>query len=344
MLSGRIAIPLLSCLLATVSSASAQEAEEFYRNKQVNFIVSSDVGGGFDTYARLIARRMPSHMPGKPTIVVQNMPGAGGTRAANFIYSIAPKDGTTIGMVQNTVPLESLYGNKQATFDAKKFSWLGSPNEEVAVLLVWHSVPVDRIADAKKHQLVIGASGANSSSAFYARIFEEVFGTKMKVIPGYRGASDAMLGMERGENDGNTSAYWSSLKATKPDWIRDKKIKLILQYGARPHPDLPNVPFAYDLISDSKKREIMMVASAPLGFGRPMMAPPNVPADRILALRAALTATFKDKDYLAECNSLQLDCDTAATGEVITERIERVFSATPEINALIRDLYGAGSK
>jgi tripartite-type tricarboxylate transporter receptor subunit TctC len=338
------ALLTIGVFFGTCTSAVAETPADFYRGKQINFIVSSDVGGGFDAYARLIARHISQFIPGRPAIVVQNMPGAGGVRAANFLYSVAPKDGTSIGIVQNTVPVEPLYGNKQALFDSVKFNWLGSPNEETAVLAIWHTVPVQTVKDAKTHELTIGASGGMSSSAFFARVFEEVFDIKIRVIPGYKGASEAMMAMERGENDGNTSAYWSSLKSTKPDWIREKKIKMVFQYGARPHSELRDIPFAMDLVHDPRKRDLLMVASAPLGLGRPILAPPDVPRERVSALRNALSDTFKNSDYLAECSKQRLDCDIPGSGEEISKRVSVVYNASTEVSARIRALYNAGQK
>jgi tripartite-type tricarboxylate transporter receptor subunit TctC len=323
-------------------TASAQTPSEFYKDKQVKFLVSSSAGGGFDTYTRLIARHVQKHMAGKPTFVVQNMAGAGGLQAANFLYSVAPKDGTTIALFQNTVPLEPLYGNRQALFDANKFAWLGSPSQEFAVFAIWHTVPVDRIEDAKSHELVIGAPGSTSSPAFYGRVFQAVFDIKIRIIAGYPGASEALFAMEKRENDGNSSAYWSSLKAIRPDWIADKKIKFLLQYGAHPHPELKGVPYALDLIKDPIKRELMEIASAPLALGRPIAAPPGTPGDRVAALRAALAETFRDPDYRAECAALHLECEEPVTAETISSGLMRAYNASPEVVRALRQIYQAG--
>lgn len=327
-------------LFCLASQASAQgDAQTFYKDKQVKFIVSSGVGGGFDSFTRLIARHLPNHMPGAPTIVVQNMPGAGGVKAANYLYSVAPKDGTTIGLFQNTVPLEPLYGNSQAQFDATKFQWLGSPSQETAVFAVWHSVPVNSIADAKNYQIIVGAPGVSSSVAFYARLFDYIFDVKIKVLAGYEGASQALFGMEKRENDGNTSAYWSSLKSIRPSWIAEKKIKFLFQYGGHPNPELKDVPFALDIINDPKKRELMEIGAAPLALGRPIAAPPDVPADRIKLLRTALEDTFKDPAYLAECAQLRLECVDAANGLEIAKGLEKAYHASPDVVEQLRRIY-----
>ena len=327
----------LSCL-----GAHAQAPGDFYRDKQIKFVVSSSAGGGFDTVTRLVARHLHKHIPGSPSVVVQNMPGAGGLRAANFLYAVAPKDGTTIGLFQNTVPFEPLFGNRQATFDANRLQWLASPGLEYAVFAIWHTVPVDTIEDARTHELAIGAPGSSSSPAFYGRVFQAVFDIKIRIIAGYPGAAEVLLGTERRENDGNASAYWASLKAIRPEWIAEKKLKFLLQYGAHPHPELKGVPFALDLIKDPVKRQIMEVASAPLALGRPIAAPPDVPADRVAALRAALAETFRDPEYLADCAGLRLECDEPASGEAIADTLARAYRASPDAVRELRRIYQAG--
>jgi tripartite-type tricarboxylate transporter receptor subunit TctC len=333
----------LGAAILAQSTAPAQTVADFYRDKQVKFVVSSSPGGGFDTVTRLIARHIDKHMPGKPAFVVQNMAGAGGLRAANFLYSVAPSDGTTIGLFQNTIPLEPLYGNRQATFDAKRFVWLGSPSQEFAVFAIWHTVPVDTVADARAHELAVGAPGSTSSPAFYGRIFAAVFGMRIRIIAGYPGEAEALLAMERRENDGNSSAYWSSLKATHPDWITEKKIKFLLQYGAHPRAELKDVPFAPDLADDPVKRQIVEIAAAPLALGRPIAAPPDVPADRVAALRAALADTFRDPDYLAECQNLRLECDEPVPAQSLMDGLERAYAASPDVVSRLREIYQAGN-
>jgi tripartite-type tricarboxylate transporter receptor subunit TctC len=337
----RTAIATAAILAAP--AAPAQTVADFYRDKQIKLVVSSSPGGGFDAVTRLIARHVEKHMPGNPAFVVQNMAGAGGLRAANFLYAVAPGDGTTIGLFQNTIPLEPLYGNRQAAFDAKKFQWLGSPSQEFAVFAIWHTVPVDTVADARTHELAIGAPGSTSSPAFYGRIFAAVLGMKIRIIAGYPGEAEALLAMERRENDGNSSAYWSSLKATHPDWLAEKKIKFLLQYGAHPRAELKDVPFAPDLTGDPMKRQIVEIAAAPLALGRPLAAPPGVPPDRIAALRAALADTFRDPDYLAECQNLRLECDEPVPAQSITDGLTRAYAASPDVVLRLREIYQAGN-
>jgi len=332
MLAGLAALP-----------AAAQDLTSVYKGQQIKLIISSPPGGGYDAYARLIARHMGNHLPGNPSVIAQNMPGAGGVKAANFLYTIAPKDGLTIGNLQNTVPFEPLYENKQATFDTAKFNWLGSPSKEVALLAVWHTVPVNSIEEAiaKNHTFILGASGINSTPAFYGRVLQAVFGIKIKLIAGYPGQTDALLGTERGENEGYASAFWSSLKATKPDWIRDKQIKFLVQMALEPHPELKDVPFALDMIKKPDDRLLMELAAAQLAIGRPMVAPPEVAPARIAALRKSLDDTYLDPGFLAECDKQRLECDSPVSGEQMQEILRRVFASPAPVVARLRDIYEA---
>lgn len=322
---------------------AAQDLTSVYKGQQLKLIISSAPGGGYDAYARTIARHLSTHVPGNPTIVAQNMPGAGGVKAANYLYTVAPKDGLTIGNLQNTVPFEPLYENKQATFDTAKFNWLGSPSKEVAMLTVWHTVPVNSIEEAvqKNHTFILGASGVNSTPAFYARVLKAVFGIKVKLIVGYPGQTESLLAMEKGENEGYASAFWSSLKATKPDWIRDKKIKYLVQMALEPHPELKDVPFALDMIKKPEDRQLMELASAQLAIGRPMVAPPDVAPERIAALRRALNETFQDKAFLGECAKQALECDSPVSGEQMQDILKRMFASPKPVVERLRAIYEA---
>jgi tripartite-type tricarboxylate transporter receptor subunit TctC len=334
----------LALAFAAAGTARAESTVDVYKDKQLKLIISSSPGGGYDLYSRLVARHLPDHLPGAPIIVPQNMPGAGGIKAADYLYTVAPKDGLTIGNLQNTVPFEPMYGTKQATFDPGKFNWLGSPSKEVAFLLVWHTVPVNTLDDAKTHELILGASGNNSTPAFYARVLQSVFGIKVKLINGYPGQTESFLAMEKGENEGYSSTFWSSLKTTHPDWIADKKIKIIVQYALEPHPELKDVPFALDLLKGKPEdRKLMQVASAPLSLGRPFVAPPDVPADRVAALRTAMMDTFKDQSFKDDCTKERLESDSPISGEETQQVISKMYAAPPEVLARLRQIYEAGS-
>jgi tripartite-type tricarboxylate transporter receptor subunit TctC len=329
--------------LAASAAHAADPITAAYQGKQLKIIISSSPGGGYDLYARTIARHLGEHLPGAPTIVPQNMPGAGGIKAANYIYTVAPKDGLNVAALQNTVPFEPMYGTKQAIFDPDKLNWLGSPTKEVAFLLVWHTVPVNSLDDAKNHELILGASGGASTPAFYARVLSSVFNFKVKLINGYPGQTESFLAMERGENEGYSSTFWSSLKTTHPEWITEKKVKILVQYALEPHPELKDVPFALDIIKNPEDRQLMEVASAPLSLGRPMVAPPGVADDRVAALRTAMMATFTDPAFKADCETARLECDAPVSGDETQAIINRMYGSPAPVLARLRQIYEAGS-
>ncbi len=340
----RFAFPLIgfATAIASATGVQADAISDFYKGKDLTIIVSSSPGGGYDLYARMIARSIGKHIPGTPNAVVQNMPGAGGITAANNLYNIALKDGSVIGALQNTVPFEPIFGNKAAQFDPLKFNWLGSPNTEIGLLLLWHTAKANTIADTRTMETVVGTSGTASTPAFYARVLNEVFNTKLKMVGGYPGQTEAFLAIERGELDGYPSTFWSSLKATKPEWIKENKVKLLVQYGRKPHPELPNVPVAREMATNDEDRALLDVSMAPLEAGRPYLAPQNVPADRVAALRKALMDTFKDKDFLEAAAKANLEVDAdPKSGEAIAALLTETYNAPESAKARMLTLYNA---
>ena len=320
-------------------SPAVSQTPDFYKGKNISIIVSTDSGTGYDLYARTIARHWPRYIPGQPSIVVQNMAGAGGLRAANLLYSVSSNDGLTLGMVQSTVPYEPLYENKQATFDPLKFNWLGTPGQETSTMIVWQTVPVHSIDEARKRGLTLGATGAASTPAFYARVINTLIGVPINVIAGYKNQNEIFLAMERGENDGSAATFYSTMKANKPDWLSEKKIRILLQYGRAPNPELKDVPFALDLIKDPQDRQVMELAAAPLAVGRPLVAPPGVPAERVNLLRSSLMSTFDDPQYRADCLKQAIDCDSALSGQAITEILEMSYQSPEVIRKRLLQIY-----
>ena len=322
------------------SSAQADAVADFYRGKTVTLIVSGSAGGGYDTLARLVSKFLGKHVPGNPSIVVKNMPGAGGLIATNHMFTVAPRDGTVIASPQNNVPFEPLYGTKSADYDASKFNWLGSPAPEVSILTVWHTVPVNTLQDATRHELAVGASGANSTPSFYGHIFMETLGVKLKIIPGFPGQNDAFLAMERGEIDGYPSVFYNSLMATRPTWIAEKKVKLLVQIGAEREPAIADVPFAADLAKNVDDKLLIEQAAAPLAVGRPYLLPPEVPPERVEAMRAAFMATLKDPDFVAEQDKLQLGANQPKTGAQIQEIVARAYRTPPQVLDRLKKIIG----
>lgn len=344
--AGLVAAAAMVVAMGVIPPARAAGVNsEFFAGKTVRLVVSSSPGGGYDTYARVISRHLGTLIPGEPDVIVQNMPGAGGIKAGNYLYQVAEKDGTVIGGLQNSVPFEPLLGVRAAQFDPLQFNWLGSPNSEVGLLLVWHKTPVGSLADAIKRPVIVGASGAASTPAFYARILNAVFDTQLKLINGYPGQTEAFLAMEKGEIEGYPSTFWGSLKATKSDWIRDNKVKILVQYGEQPHPELPDVPVARLLATNEADRQLLDVAMAPLAVGRPYVAPPGVPPARLAALRAALTGTFRDAAFVADAEKMRLEVDpTPQTGDDILAILRRTYAAPKPVLDRLIAIYEVGQK
>jgi tripartite-type tricarboxylate transporter receptor subunit TctC len=321
-----------------IADAKADPVADFYRGRTVTMIVSTSTGGGYDTLARAIARHLAAHIPGDPTIVVRNMPGAGGIVATNYLYATAERDGSVLGLIQDQPPLEPLFGTKQAHYDPTRFNWLGTPSVETAMVLVWHTVPVYSLDDLRRRVTHMGASGANSTPAFFGRLLNATLGTRMQIIPGFPGQNDAFLAMERGELDGYPSVFYSALSSTRPTWLPDKKARAIVQFGPEKLKQLGNVPFVPDLISNADDKLLLQVAFTPLELGRPLLMPPGVPADRVAAMRAALMQTFADPAFRAEAKKIGLEINSPRGGEQLLHAIERAYRAPPRIIARLRKL------
>jgi tripartite-type tricarboxylate transporter receptor subunit TctC len=331
---------LALCAFAAIGTAGAKAdaVADFYKGRAVTVVVSSSAAGGYDTLARALARHMGKHVPGNPAFIVRNMPGAGGMTATNFLYNNADKDGSVIGLVQNNTPFEPLFGTKEARYDPVKFNWLGSPSSETAMVLLWHTVPVSTLAELRSREVAVGVSGANSTPAFFTRLLNATLGTKMKPINGYPGQNDVLLAMERRELDGHPSAFFSSVRSTRPTWLREKTAKAILQYGPEKLAELPDVPFAPDLVTSEEDKLTMQAAFAPLALGRPFLIPPGVPAERVAALRTAFAATMADAEFLAEGERMGLGLNAPRTGAQIQEVMERAYQSPPAVIERLRQL------
>lgn len=322
--------------------ALAQSAANFYKGKTITLIVSSSTGGGYDTTARVIARHLPDHIPGHPTIIVQNMPGGGGIAATNYLYHVARKDGTVIGGVQNNTPFEPLLGTVEAHYNPTKFNWLGSPNIETGLLAVWYKTPVNSIQDLKTHQITVGASGANSTPSFYARLINAVLGTKIKIIVGYPGQNEAFLAVERGEIDGWPSLFYSTMMATKADWVKQGKLKILLQYGLTKEKALPNVPSLLDMVTKPDDKALLKAGLAEISLGRPYLMPPGVPADRVALMQKAMWDTFNDPKFKADAIHVGLGTEHPRSGENVRKLIEDTYAAPPKVVKRLRSLMFHG--
>jgi tripartite-type tricarboxylate transporter receptor subunit TctC len=333
----------VAALMGFTAPIHAQSVADFYKGKTITVVVSTSTGGGYDAMARAITRHIGKHVPGNPNVVVRNMPGAGGITAVNWLFNAAEKDGTVLGLVQNGTPLEPLFGTKEARYDAPKFNWLGTPSIEVSMVLLWHTVPVNTVEELKTKETNMGASGANSTPAFYTRLLNATLGTKMKLINGYPGQNDAFLAMERGELDGYPSVFYSALTSTRPNWLRDKQAKAIVQYGPERLKELPDVPFAPDLLTNEDDKLLMNAAFAPQALGRPLLMPPNVPADRVAAMRKALADTFTDKEFQADAEKIGLIVNAPKTGEQLQDVIAKAYATPSRVVERLQKLNNPGN-
>src|SRR6516165_7836594 len=296
---------LAIALLVLLGSARAQA--QFFKHKSIDLYIGYSDGGGYDLYARVLARHLNKHVPGTPTIVPRNMEGAGSMRLANWLYSVAPKDGTAIGTVSRAAAFERLLGRPGIAFDARPLSWIGSANDEVSVCISWYSSGVATFGDLLQKELIVGAAGSGSDDDQFPRVLNGLFGTKMRVINGYPGGNEIVLAMERGEVNGRCGYSWSSIKTTHPEWLEGHKINLLAQFATSKHPDLPEVPLVTELATTDEQRSILRLILARQALGRPFLAPPEIPGDRVAALRAAFMETMKDPEFLADADKLKLE-------------------------------------
>ncbi len=295
---------LAAVFIALATPAAAQEP--FYKGKVVSLIIGNNASGGFDTYGRLVARYLPRYLAGAPSMVVQNMPGAGGVRAANTLYTTSPKDGTTLGMIDQAAYLNQLLGVAGLQADIPKFNWIGRMMSNSAVLIAWHTSPVKKAQDLVSPGMIVGATGSASRLNWSA--MNALVGTKFRMITGYEGAAASRIAMERGEIEG-LSVPWSLLRAEQPEWLEKKFVTPILQTGIEKDPGVPDVPRMIDLAPNEDARKTLEIFSAPSLIGRSMLAPPGVPAERVAELRAAFWKAINDTDLRADAAKLQLDLD-----------------------------------
>jgi tripartite-type tricarboxylate transporter receptor subunit TctC len=332
----RLTTALAAALLAaTATQAGAQSPEQFYAGKQVRLVIGYGTGGGYDTYAKLLARFIGEHIPGKPTIVPQNMPGAGSRSAANWLYNVAPKDGTVIAMLSQGTPADQALGQPGVKFDVRRFNWIGNMVVVNNILFVSAKTGVRTIDDARQKQLALGATGASSPSVLYPQVSNNLLGTRFKIVAGYPGGGDINLAVERGEVDGRGSDSWASLKANNPDWIRDKKVNILFQVGTKREPDL-DAPLWSDLAQNDEQRQILELLSGDVAVGRPILTAPDVPADRVAALRAAFDATMKDPKFVAAAAQARMYMNPLG-GEELQQIVTKIVSHPPEIIAKVKD-------
>jgi tripartite-type tricarboxylate transporter receptor subunit TctC len=320
--------------MLTAAPASAEDVAAFYAGKTIRLVVGVDVGSGYDVNARLLAHHMGAHIPGNPAIIVQNQPGAGSATMTSQLYASGPFDGTVIGAAFAGMPTLPLLQPGGGRFDPTRLIWLGNTNRETHVTYVWHATPVQSLAEARTHELIMGAQAPGSSQVDIPLVADALLGFKFKVVAGYQSTSKINLALESGEVQG-TIAAWTTLKTLSAPWLAEHKIKIIAQWALRPNPELPDVPNVLDAATTDAERAALRLVLARLDIGRPFFLPPNVPAERVAALRAAFDATMRDPEYRAEAEKLKIDVDPLTGGELAT-LVAQVSQTPPETVARVR--------
>jgi tripartite-type tricarboxylate transporter receptor subunit TctC len=296
---------LIAGLAGTASIAKADGVADFYKGRSISLIVGYSVGGGYDAYARLLARYIGKHIPGEPSIVPQQMAGAGSLRAANYIFSVAPKDGSVFGTFSRSMGIAPLLG--QAEFDSRKFSWLGSMTDDDTTCVTWNSSPIKTWNDFLSKPSKLGGLGADADPDIWALLYKNVFGAKVQLVSGYPGTNDVALAMERGEVDGLCGLSWSTIKTRHAEWLTGHAANIIVQAALKKEPEIAAVPLATDLVSNPEQLQIIRLLLASQAMARPFAAPPEIPAERKSALIAAFDATMRDADFLAEAQKLNFE-------------------------------------
>lgn len=321
--------------LALPTRLAAQEAAgAFYKGKTVTIVTSTGPGGVYDLVARLAARFMPKHLPGSPNMVVQNMPGGGNVLASNYMYDIAPKDGTVIAVVNNAVPLNQVLDGRGVRFDSRKFNWIGSTGGRNEAVFILRSAGVNSVAELKAKEIVLGGTAPGSSIVIYPAAMNNVLGTKFKIVTGYKSSTEVFLAMERGEIMARSGSL-ASIYAGFPKWIEDKKIVFVAQIGPKRDKDLSDVPLLTELATTDEQRRVLALISSPATLGQPYLAPPGLPEDRVAGLRKAFMMTMEDSEFQAAAAKAQVDL-SPISGEEIAAIVAEVVGASPEIIAKAR--------
>jgi tripartite-type tricarboxylate transporter receptor subunit TctC len=321
----------MTALVGTAAAEAQPAVESFYKGKTLAITISSGEGGTNDAYARLIANYIGRYIPGNPQVVPRNMPGAGGLKAANYLYDVAPKDGTAYGVLQRGTILQPLVDIQSATYDPSKFNWIGSTAREVSVGAVWTATSTIRtLDDAMQKELVVGSSGVGNDTGAFPLVLNRFLGTKFKPIHGYKSGSEITLAFERGEVQGRVGWSWGSVKSRGQDWLRDGKIKILVQMGIAKADDLPDVPLAIDLAKTPEDKDAMTLIFSPTYIGWPSVMPPNVPAERVQAVRAAYDQAMRDPGLIATAEKQDLELDPVRGGE-IQEIVTRLYKMPPTV-------------
>jgi tripartite-type tricarboxylate transporter receptor subunit TctC len=339
----RISLAASAALALTAAQAAqAQSAvETFYKGKNLDIAIGYSAGGGYDTFARLVGRFLTKHIPGNPTAVPRNMPGGGGRVVSNWMYRVAPKDGTVMATADQSLTLQQALGDKTIPFDNTKFFWIGNPAADNNTLVTTEASGIKTVGDAKQKEVALAATGANTTSEQYPKVMNAMLGTKFKIVNGYPGGNDASLAMERGEVAGRGSNSWATWKFTRPDWIKEKKINILVQIGLQKEEDLPDVPLLMDLAPNEQDKAALRLLSAPVAIGRPLFTTPGVPEDRVKAMRDAFDKTMKDPEFLAAAAQERLEIK-AVGGAELQKIVEDIVNTPKPVVERLVSIVGNG--
>jgi tripartite-type tricarboxylate transporter receptor subunit TctC len=329
----------LTALVSVACTANAQTPEQFYKGKNINFIIGYPPGGSNDVWGRILAHHLSKHIPGKPTVVPMNQPGAGSFLAVNTVYNVSPKDGTVIAIGAPTIALDEKLGTKGVRFKTAQLGWIGRVDSLINIVFMWHTSKVKTFADAQKYESTLSGTGAGSTVSIYPTVMNNVFHTKFKLIMGYKGSAAAQLAVERGEVEGHSTS-WVAVKVGHPDWWPTKKISILVQFALHRHPDLPDIPTAVDLARNDEERQVLSAITAAADIGTAFFTTPGVPPDRLKALRQAFDETMKDKDFLADVQKTNLTT-SPMTGEELQSLVSKLSDLSPAMLEKVRHAYVA---
>jgi tripartite-type tricarboxylate transporter receptor subunit TctC len=317
-------------------AVQADDVADFYKGKRINLVVGYGTGGGYDTYARLFARFIGKHVPGNPNVIVQNMPGAGSRGAANWLYNVAPRDGTVIAVLSQSTPADQALGENGIQFDVRRFNWIGNMVVVNNIMFVWAQSGARTIEDAKQKPLAIGSTGASSPSMLYPLVSNNLLGTKFRIVSGYPGGGDINLAVERREVDGRGSDSWASMKANNSRWLSGRMVNILFQVGPHREADLADVPLWRELAQNDEQRQILDILSGDIAVGRPILTAPNVPADRVRALRKAFDDTMRDPQFLEAAAKANMYLNPMA-GEELQAIVGRIVSPSPGVIEKVKE-------
>ncbi len=329
---------ILAATAALALTATAQAQQPFFARKTITISIGYTAGGSYDLYGRLIARHLGRHIPGQPTVVAQNMPGAGSMKAANYLYEVAPRDGTALGVIVELAALEQALENKAVQYDAAKFIYVGRVATSNNVFMTWHTSKVQSIEDAQRTEFKIAGTGPGSIAETVPRLLNALIGTKFKIITGYPASTEAMLAMERREVDGASSS-WAAVSVGKKEWLREKKIKIYLQTAPERHPDLPNAPSLAEYGNTPGDKQVTLLYTSGSAIGRSLIGPPGIPADRVKVLREAFNAMVKDPELIADIKKLNVELEPLP-GDKLQELAVRTLNVPPAVRERAKVAFG----